>query len=128
MEKEGVMPKEMIRPASDNDPFVLVVKWAAPGSPGMMQIGVETRDNKHLLWQLLEERLADIASAMRGLVHDEDLVHCGDNSTIAALLLESLATMTGSIDSLWFNPDRHGCNNLIKALRRARNAEFGADE
>lgn len=37
-------------------------------------------------------------------------------------------TVSGPYDDLWVSLTRHGCNELIRKLRRARDAAFGRDE
>lgn len=37
-------------------------------------------------------------------------------------------TVAPGFDSLWVTMDRHGINDLIRHLRRARDAAFGRDE
>jgi hypothetical protein len=32
------------------------------------------------------------------------------------------------VDSVWTHLDRRGCNQMIRTLRRARDAAFGRDE
>ena len=37
-------------------------------------------------------------------------------------------TVDGQYNDLWINLDRQGCNDLIRHIRRARDAAFGRDE
>lgn len=118
------MPKEVIRPRGSDDPFVLVVKWG----PGMLQIGLATAGTQHLVYQLFGDAREEIGTMMREIVHAQDEAECGSDGALGAEMLERIEKMSGAIESLWFDPDRRGCNDIIKAVRRARNAEFGVDE
>lgn len=42
--------------------------------------------------------------------------------------LPATVTVDGPYDDLWVTLSRHGCNELIRKLRRARDAAFGRDE
>lgn len=43
-------------------------------------------------------------------------------------LIASITIQGEEFDSLWSHLDRRGCNDLIRHLRRARDAAFGADQ
>lgn len=131
------MPRETITTPTPADDFEVKVGWARDMD---MQIGVEQAQGKSLFWQLLgsEVLLPEIGMATRWAVSGSSLSleeysaneanTEGDNVNIARRLLNAMDTSAPWYQGVWANLDRKGCNDLIRILRRARDAAFGRDE
>lgn len=102
------MPKEAVQ---DQSGCVATVTWSA---------------NQHVQLATLSTNPAEFIAWCRMLVEDYD----------KAVKAAHLPHLTGTYDSqvvgtsmgMFWTPDRHQVNQLIRNLRRARNAAFGADE
>lgn len=51
-----------------------------------------------------------------------------DNETLGSMVLDYIDKASLYSDSVWWHPTRAGINNLIRTLRKARDAAFGRDE
>lgn len=113
------MPREVIM--SDGGAFAVKVGWAVDQD---VQIGVETDDQRSLAWVLwggdLDKLSREIEAATR--------VEYPTSEGLARAVLNTLDTITGvACYGAWVNLDRAGCNRLVKLVRKARDAAFGAD-
>lgn len=138
------MPKEIVESWSDHEPYHVKVGWTPDHS---VQVGVEADEGRSLFWLLLgigsafdaeqtNRRLDELGRAVREIV--ERNAALGDDQKgrpalpdhqVGADLLNALDTMTIiEYSGVWSTLDRGGCNRLIKLLRRARDAAYGADE
>lgn len=150
------MPKEVIRADAELiQPYEIVVGWTPDQ---WAQLGLQTEGQVSLVWQLLapyaplvtpttteqlgetvlytqqgpfnRPNLIEIGKKMRELVQlrDQQPMTSGSDQQLGEDLLNALDVLTGAPTSVWFNFDRPASNRLVKAVRRARNAVFGADE
>lgn len=127
------MPKEMIGTPTPNEPFELRVGWQRDMD---VQVGVEHGGGRSMFWQLLEPYKSSIGREMVALVDDAKIPSEGWTEAdyeeayakLAEGLLNVLDTQTGAYQGIWAQLDRKGCNDLIRVVRRARDAAFGQDE
>jgi hypothetical protein len=129
------MPREKIN-GTDRDGYDVQVGWH-PGAADV-QLGIETADDRSLLTVLYGsdpqlERIAEGVAAIgrKPLTKDDarafgreilDVIEGGPAGTPPE------ATAPWAYSSVWARLDRYGVNRLIRQLRRARDAAFGADE
>jgi len=148
------MPRETITGTGrDVDGFVVQVGWASTHND--VQLGIETSDGRSLVTQLYGsaqqlERIGKraVAAGWRTMSLTPDLE--GLNPEQARALAETYreigrevlnavqdgpdpatreeARPTYGYENAWTHLDRSGVNRLVKVLRRARDAAFGADE
>lgn len=130
------MPREKIR-GNDRDGYDVQVGWHPDGAD--VQLGVETVDGRSLLTVLYGsdpqlERIGNLVgdAGRKPLTKDDarafgrevlDLIEGGSPPSAP-----DEARPPWGYDSVWARLDRHGCNRLIRMLRRARDSAFGADE
>jgi hypothetical protein len=119
----GVMPKEVIHPrwhGSDIEPSPQVtVGWSREVSD--VQIGVALPEKVTRPPQVGETTIRPIVDVLRDELTDEKW---HNNSNYA----QALETMVLVYEGGWFaDLDRSGINRLIRTLRKARDAAFGAD-
>lgn len=144
------MPKEVIRNnvPDDEQPFELVVGWQKDMDVqvGIQKVDPKTDSEPQTLIEVLfdNETLAEVGRMLRhdvvslielqqeetyvtgekrptdGVSRDIEMAHA-----ILQRLDEFLAPYGSSV---WWHPTRGGVNNLIRALRKARDAAFGRDE
>lgn len=136
------MPREVVKPSTprSDDPFIIKVGWDANGA---VQIGVESDEMRSLAWKLwggagthdqsahtipLGKAVLDAVSAA-----DEELRQPTPadvqrrNDVVARHVLDAFDT-AGCFYGVWADLDRQQINRLIRLLRRARDAAYGADE
>lgn len=127
------MPKEVF---GSVDPFCTSIGWrpAGPLVEGAVQIGTVGIDGKSLNWSMYgtEERLAFIGEKVVELV--EGRKPGGSMVDLGGLVMNVLDCVPGSeFDELpgyrgaHADHNRDQVNAIIKTLRRARDAAFGAD-
>jgi len=115
------MPKETI---SCEGGYCLKVGWDRSGSA---QVGIEVSSLKMSLFEQLlgsDETLMLIGNAAIDAID----VSIGDPADVGSQILDLIDEVTGGYRGIWSNIDRHGCNDLIRFLRRARDQAFGRDE
>lgn len=105
-----------------------------------VQVGVETAEGHALLSRLYgdDETLAAIGRKLAdsGMIPPAPTPQADHGHTWLAaqgryvlnVIEGSASNPTGSFTGVWSTLDRAGCNRLIKAVRRARDAAFGRDE
>jgi hypothetical protein len=140
------MPKETIRTRADGrttDGFAVKVGWEAHLS-GEVQIGVEHDEFRSLVWALFGPGSStdplDSAPTVTPLVKVGQAVHEGiaryraenddaapNDYYLGQLVLNAL-DVVATYSGVWTDLDRKGINDLIRVLRRARDAAFGRDE
>lgn len=117
------MPRETIIPVCP--PYEVKVGWKHAGD---VQVGVEGQEGRSLFWLLL----GTSPGALEWLgeqVEKLGQVDYGDHEERGRFLLNTLDTVShGDCFGVWSTLDRHGCNDLIRILRRARDSAFGRDE
>lgn len=103
-----------------------------------VQLGIETEDDRHLvdyiyaddqerIAHLLVERLQQSGfkiAPREGTPAGEEL----EADTLGRFILDAVTGSTPFGTSVWWRPDRRQINDLIRLLRRARDAAFGRDE
>jgi hypothetical protein len=98
----GVMPKELIY------------------SPEALRVRLDDDASSTVLQNYPVEHLAVGWSSDRG-------VQVGVTAGPAAKIRIDQGDTGGETDSLWLDLDREGINRLIRTLRKARDAAYGAD-
>jgi len=124
------MPKETISTAG---PYNVRVGWNQGGS---LQVGVEATGERSLFWTLLgdQEVLGKLGRGLAKLGAHSPSAAIADDEAAGRALLDLLDTVSqgagpnGSYQGIWSDLDRHDCNDLIRILRRARDAAHGRDE
>lgn len=121
------MPKETVY-GDPNDRFALDVGWQADCD---VQVGIRTVDGIHLVDEFYgqESVLQKIGDAMRNYALDEKnqaALNVG-GTTLGRVVLDIVTGSDYGMESLWWHPDRTRINKLIRLLRKARDAAFGAD-
>lgn len=135
------MPKEKIVAASPDDRFRFEVGWNRDMN---VQVGIATVDDRHLVDEFyghptvlarigrdLAGRLGSSGELARAL-HARETAKDSDAERVAEEQIgrQVLDAVTGSdygMSSLWWHPERAQINTLIRLLRKARDAAFGAD-
>lgn len=135
------MPREVII-GHDGEPFAVKVGWAADRD---VQIGVETDDGRSIAWVLWQSQAAELGRLVRepswiqqqvDVAREQALDVDGANRLVGEQILNWLDGLGGvpregdsqSIyTGVWSTLDRASCNRLIKLLRKARDAAYGAD-
>lgn len=120
------MPKEAVH---TDGPFHAIVGWAADRD---VQVGVEGDEGRSVNWLLYgpQHPNDDVLERLgRELL---DVVACTDARCkpvdLGAAALNILDTLVGPpVCGVHATLDRGGCNRLIRVLRRARDAAYGAD-
>lgn len=120
------MPREMVE--ASGDPFAVKVGWAADRD---VQLGVETEDGKTLPW-ILWGSDAEQLSWLSKQIEAATRVEYEDDTGLARAVLNTLDCGSGVTEpagyrGVWATLSRHGCNRLIRLLRKARDAAYGAD-
>lgn len=135
------MPKEVIFGAGGQ--YEARVGWTADG--GEVQVGIETIDGKSLITELYGDNCRDIGQRVYERVHQlvtsmgQISSDADKDAALEALgrdvldLVESSQTSPGSpgtagYSGVWAALDRIRVNQMIRVLRRARDAAFGKDE
>lgn len=127
------MPAETIHAENPGANTHLRVRW----TPSMdVQLGVESVQGYGLLDLLYRqdlEQLRRTAKAVEAVVLDyqSKVAVPGQDGyeELGGLILDAISGNAESTHGLWIEAlSRHGCQQLIKTLRRARNAVWGADE
>lgn len=117
------MPKELINPAGSG--YVVKVGWDHIGS---VQVGVEAEGERSLFWSLIGHD-TNALELLGTEVRKAGLLNIEDDESLARALLDTLDVVSsGGYRGVWSALDRQGCNNLIRVVRRARDAAFGRDE
>lgn len=130
------MPKEIIYSAgsvSDDDQgYHAKVGWTADRQ---VQIGVEANGARSLFWMLTgceaghpgrDDALGRLGAAIDAALEAEEPTN---GYYRAQVILNTLDVYThGQNTGVWLDLDRHGCNRLIRALRKARDSAYGRDE
>lgn len=123
------MPREVVHTSIDG-PYLAKVGWQADRH---VQLGVEGDEGRSLNWLLHQDRAETIGDATLQMVRDmvkargKDTPDEAFNRAVGEGVLDLLDTNGGDYRGVWTNLDREGCNRLIRLLRRARDAAFGAD-
>jgi hypothetical protein len=116
------MPRELIK--SQVGPYHPKVGWSADQD---VQLGIEVEGQRSIFWTLfsgddMRTRLGQQIAALNLVEYDDDLA-------LGQAVLNTLDTVShGGYLGLWSDLDRHGINQLIKVLRRARDSAYGKDE
>ena len=123
------MPRETINIHSD-DPNIFDIKvgWT---KDQYMQLGLESFDHRTLVWILYENYVEKIGAEVRKLLVDfmESPTVPPEDEVIGRFILNTLDIVnSGPVSSLWTTPSRHEVNDLIRLLRKARDAAYGKDE
>lgn len=143
------MPKQKINHTTPDvegfDRFDLTVGWNRDMS---VQVGIETPDEggadtgqRHLVDYIYADqeeaigrsvaaRLAeggDLHEAMKTVAWVDNGSEANAAKMIGRGVLDAVTGSTPYGDSVWWHPDRHMINALIRALRKARDQAYGAD-
>lgn len=121
------MPKETIhtsRHPGDHN-FDVKVGWTRELD---VQVGVSEVDERSMWWVYGEQYKDTIGKEVFDIVTDYPGIAYKKYDEIGTRVLNMLDTTCGSLDSLWATMDRKQINDLIRVLRRARDAAFGRDE
>lgn len=126
------MPKETVKAMVP--PYDVKVGWSRDGD---VQVGVEERDGRSLLWQIFgtpenRHRILKGLGEM-GLLHAEGIPvtpNAQGDELVNALfnLIESGEDCKYTYAGVWATLDRTECNELIRLVRKARDQAFGRDE
>ena len=144
------MPKERVYGGETDQPFEMVVGWTKDLH---MQVGISVAEPKHSgapatllellfsdddLLQRVGDMLQHDVAALRELQETEEFYPTGHprptdqrlkDIEIAQCIIGRMDEFLGPYDSsVWWSPTRTGVNNLIRILRKARDAAFGKDE
>lgn len=131
------MPKEIIYSAGavsdDESGYHAKVGWTADRE---VQIGVEANGGRSLFWTLTgcrsgdaqDEGLRRIGVWIREALPRVNPLDLDDRELARAILNTLDAQANGQYAGVWVDLDRGGCNRLIRALRKARDAAYGRDE
>lgn len=128
------MPKQKINhstPAAlDEKRFDLVVGWNRDMD---VQVGIATADQPDGQHHLIDhvygdpQTIATIgASVRKELTLGDGYVRYTDEQ-IGRTVLDAVTGSTPFGESVWWHPSRQMINDLIRALRKARDAAFGTD-
>jgi hypothetical protein len=129
------MPREKIT-GNDRDGYDVQVGWHNDGAD--VQLGIETADGRSLLTMLYgsDPQLERIAREVAEIGRKP--LTAADARAFGREILDVIeggpagtppeASAPWSYYSVWARLDRHGVNRLVRMLRRARDAAFGADE
>lgn len=135
------MPKESIY-GDPGDRVVLDIGWNRDMD---VQVGIRTADDHHLVDEFygqepvlerigrdLAQRLKSDGGELAAALHRAEQAKDSDSERLAFQHAgrQVLDAVTGSdygMSSLWWHPNRDQVNRLIRALRKARDAAFGAD-
>lgn len=129
------MPKETINPRTPNEPFQAEVGWSR--EHGGVQVGIGTVDHRHLVDHvyagnqpdIAKELGAQLAAAGFHIVPVEDGEEAPfDADSLGRLILDAVTGSTPFGTSVWWHPNRTQINDLIRLLRKARDAAMGRDE
>lgn len=114
------MPREKIE--SPVGPYHVKVGWASDRD---VQIGVEVDGERSIFWTLFNDRdmKASLAEKIQSLPVQD--VSAQDYAENVLNILDEVSLM--GYQGLWSTLDRSSCNRLIRLIRRARDAAFGAD-
>ena len=122
------MPKEKINHSTPDDRFQLEVGWQRDMD---VQVGIATSDGRHLVDEFYgqEAVLQKIGDAMRNYaLAPENLAALNvGGTTLGRVVLDVVTGSDYGMSSLWWHPDRDQINSLIRLLRKARDAAYGAD-
>lgn len=124
------MPKESVTPLDPEGPYTVKVGW----NHGV-QVGVASDSYRSLVWLLMapegpsqDDRCMRIGQAVEEALrvgHAQNEVFSLEAQGRAVLnALDTVQVFSG----VWADLDRRGCNQLIKLIRKARDAAFGRDE
>lgn len=122
------MPKETIRILSDDDPNIFDIKvgWTKDKH---MQIGLESFDQTSLVWTIYENKVEQIGEEVYKAITEVPRSLTNVNEELGKAVLNVLDIVThGPVEGIWTTPSRNEVNDLIRLLRRARDAAFGKDE
>ena len=111
-------------PGHGNDDGHVMVIVERPGTPARMACSIE--EVQRQVASCVQVALA--ANGMTAATNPDDVRKMADE-VIRTLGLENLSYAFGSpLERLAVTIDRKGCNKLISATRRGRDAAFGRDE
>jgi len=106
--EERAMPREII---PDPSGFVAEVSW----SESHVQLAtLSSNPDQFVAW----------ARQLVATYDERGLPELGDPTRVT----ERIRLIDGTATGMFWTPDRHEINTLIKVLRRARNSAYGADE
>lgn len=88
-----------------------------------MRLGLTVSDST-IVETMYGDEVGAIGKAFRELVADETTPN---DERLGAAIIQALAQVS-PFESIWSDMTRGECNELVRVLRRARNAAFGADE
>lgn len=139
------MPKETIRRREDgrtSDEFAVTVGWNAHGGT---QVGVEHDKSRSLVWQLYGPGSPEV-EPLESSPSTTPLIKVGQavaegvaryraendgaepNEYYLGQIVLNALDVVNVFHGVWADLDRRQINDLIKLLRRARDAAFGRDE
>jgi membrane-bound lytic murein transglycosylase B len=114
-----VVPREIV---VCDGPFAVKVGW----SDGQdVQVGVEGDDGRSLNWVLHGDNVERIGERTLAMIAEAG--PSPDPAAVGRGVLAVLDVAGGDYRGVWANLDRYRCNRLVRLLRRARDAAFGAD-
>lgn len=124
------MPRERVEAVCD--PWQPVVGWSHDHG---VQVATVAEGDRSVYWCLLGadvEMLVRVGQAVRvtaeAAAHEPTGESVGwTDEEVGRILLNSLDVIAPT-SGLWADLNRRGCNDLIRVLRRARDAAFGRDE
>lgn len=131
------MPKEIVPPSTPNECFQAVVGWEREHD---VRLGIQHVGSRSLFWQCAvgdpqssDEVAVRLAALGEDLSKALNIDHTSmpsreDYALLASTVLNSLDVAAGAPDSIWAALNRKGINDLIRALRRARDQAYGRDE
>lgn len=136
------MPREIVVPSHPEDRFQFEVGWDKERES--VQVAISSRNGMHLV----DEFYAGVADKV-GLVFLELLAQAGrsisdenwdpnnpahadaldlNSSTLGRMVLDAVTGSDYGIEALWWHPERHQINAMIRLLRKARDAAYGKGE
>lgn len=129
------MPREIVK--SQIGPYHVKVGWSAHQD---VQLGVELEDLvrggeeprpsifNYLIGSEQREELARRVSDIIKSQSNDSGLHLSSEDAGHAILDAINEVTDGGYLGLWSDLDRHGINQLIRILRKARDAAYGKDE
>lgn len=113
------MPKEMIHSRyadSDSPEPVAMLGWGRESEHVQLAVGLLTEDKRYLE-TYLAQRIRNAMTPSGVAISDADVV----------ALARAMASEPIELEGFWIQLSRDGINKLVRALRRARDAAYGAD-
>lgn len=140
------MPKETIYNSNfpNDKTFNVEVGWTRDLD---VQLGIKEANDRSMWWVYGEDYLGEIGLRTRKDIEDgieidefeiknaigqkclsQETTRPLTDAEIGRAILNTLDTVCGCYDSLWATMNRKEINDLIRVLRRARDAAYGRDE